>query len=218
MSAVVTPLRFVAFGDSVTVGAKTTLNRRRWVNVFANQWEELSGRMVQMWNAGVGDNTISPRTTNYAEASQPSALERVHTDVILRAPHFVTIAFGLNDVRFGTPVEIFAEDLGSIFDSLRAALPSAQLMALTAPHMSKFITFPPRDRGSRELTQAYNAAICHQAARFAIPIADVAAVMAFKHELVHVDGVHPNDAVQRVIGTPVLEAVLTHLPHLPKTV
>jgi lysophospholipase L1-like esterase len=218
MSAVVTPLRFVAFGDSVTVGAKATLNTRRWVNVFANQWEELSGRMVQLWNAGVGDNTISPRTTNYVEASKPSALERVHADVIARAPHFVTVAFGLNDLRFGTPVEIFAEDLGFIFDALRAHLPQAQLLALTVPHMSKFQTFPPRDRGSRELTQAYNAAIVQQAAHFAIPIADVSAAMAFKDELVHVDGVHPNDAGQRVIGNRVLEAVLTHLPRLPETV
>jgi len=200
-----TPINYVAFGDSITVGSKARTPENRWLNVFASQVCAFTGRAVNTTNAGLGDNTISPRTTNYALASKPSALERVQADVIDRKPDLVTVAFGLNDMRFGTPAQVFSEDLGRVLDAVRAGLPDAFVVCLNVFHMSKFDSFAPRNRGSVALTLAYNRAIAEHAARLSLPLADVSAAMAFQDSLIHDDGVHAEDLGHRLIGNRVFE-------------
>jgi lysophospholipase L1-like esterase len=200
-------LTYVAFGDSITVGSKASLPENRWVNVFATQLQREVGRPIVLHNKGVGDNTISPRTTNYAETSKPSAHERVQSDVVALAPELVTVAFGLNDLRFGTPVEIFATDLEALLVDLQTQLPNATLVVLNVFHMSKYDSFPPRNRGSRATAEGYNKAIAMLAERRGVILADVAAAMGFRDGLIHADGVHAADLGHRLIGNRVFESL-----------
>lgn len=200
-------LCYVAFGDSITVGSKASVPENRWVNVFATQLQRELGRPVTLHNKGVGDNTISPRTTNYAEASKPSALERVHRDVVALAPELVTIAFGLNDLRFGTPVEIFAADLAQLLQTLGTGLPDTTFVVLDVFHMSKYDSFPPRNRGSRTAAEGYNRAIADLVKRQGFILAGVSAAMGFRDGLIHADGVHAGDLGHRLIGNRVFESL-----------
>jgi len=200
-------LTYVAFGDSITVGAKASVPEHRWVNVFAALLERELGRSITLHNKGVGDNTISPRTTNYVEASKPSATERIQSDVVALAPELVSIAFGLNDMRFGTPVEIFAADLEALCSTCKAALPDATLVVLNVFHMSKYDSFPPRNQGSRAVAERYNLAIAEIAQRQGLIHADVSAAMGFRDGLIHADGVHAADLGHRLIGNRVFESL-----------
>jgi lysophospholipase L1-like esterase len=210
-------ITYVAFGDSITVGAKTRVPENRWVSVFARQVEIAGHRPVDIVNAGLGDNTISPRTTNYAHASKPSALERFESDVVSHRPDLVTVAFGLNDMRFGTPASVFAEDLDDMVGRLKVALPAAQLLVLDVFHMTKFNSFPPRDRGSRAATRAYNQAIAAIAHRHDLPLCEVAAALNLRDDLVAEDGVHVADLGHRLIGNRVFETLATATSFLTAT-
>lgn len=203
------PLKLVAFGDSVVVGSKASTPDRAWVAVLGETLRPFLCRPLVIVNRGVGDNTISPRTTSYEHAARPSALERVMRDVVDERPDVVLISFGLNDLRFGTPVAVFAEDLAAVVEQVRNGCPEAVVALTTVYHMTGFDRFAPRDRGSPERARAYDAAIAALARTSRLPLADVAAAMAQQDRLVHPDGVHPNDLGHRIIAGRVFETLAT---------
>ena len=207
MSTTRGPITYVAFGDSITVGAKASRPERRWVDVFAALVAEWSGREIQVHNAGVGDNTISPRTRNYEHASHPAAALRLDADVIERRPDLITVAFGLNDMRFGTDVQVFAEDLSAVLRRIRAGAPGATALCLNVFHMTAFASFPPRDRRSRGATDAYNEVIAQVARQAEMPLCDVATALNRNDALVHTDGVHVGDLGHRLIAHRVFETL-----------
>jgi lysophospholipase L1-like esterase len=179
------------------------------VALLAEALRPFLARPLVVVNRGVGDNTISPRTTNVEHAARPSALERVDRDVIAERPDVVLVGFGLNDLRFGTPVSVFAEDLAAVVAEIRRGCPSAKVVLLSVYHMTGFDRFPPRDRGSPDRARAYDAAIAELAERAALPLADVSAAMGRQDRLVHPDGVHPNDLGHRIIAGRVFETLAT---------
>ena len=200
--------KVIGFGDSITLGAKASKQEYQWLDVFGAQLKLFSAKEVEVINQGVGDNTISPRTTNYEESVKPSALERVTKDVINDNPDMVLICFGLNDMRFGTPVEIFQEDLDKVVQKIKQGLPKAQLLLTNVFHMTGFDRYEPRDRGSIGLTKLYNLAIKLVGEKHTIPVADVSAAMAFQDYLIHDDGVHGNDLGHKVIGNKAFECLV----------
>lgn len=198
----------IGFGDSITLGAKATKEEYTWLGIVETQLRHFIRKPIRVLNKGVGDNTISPRTTNYEESTKPSALERVHTDVIALQPHLVFVCFGLNDMRFGTPVEIFQEDLEKVVMEIKSGLPTAEIILTNVFHMTGWKRYQPRDRGSIALTRAYNEAIVVIGKKQQVPVSDVSAAMAFKDFLIHEDGVHGNDLGHRIIGNRVFETLV----------
>lgn len=206
-------MKVIAFGDSLVVGSKASSPERSWVGVLATLLREFSNPEPTVIRKGLGDNTISPRTTSYEHASKPSALERVAGDVVAENPDVVLVCFGLNDMRFGTPTAVFAEDLALVVSRVREGCPRALTVLTNVYHMTGFDRFPPRDRGSLALTRAYNAAIAEVARASGALLADVSAAMAFDDRLIHADGVHANDLGHRVVAHRVFET-LAHVPGL----
>ena len=158
----------------------------------------------------MGDNTISPRTTNYELSAQPSALERVEKDVIEEHPNMVFVCFGLNDMRFGTPVEVFKEDLEQVLIKIIHQLPNTKIILTNVFHMTGWDRYTPRDRGSIAHTKNYNQAIEKLGVKYQLPLADVSEAMAFQDYLIHEDGVHGNDLGHRIIGHRVFETIVQH--------
>ena len=206
--------KVIGFGDSITLGAKASKQEYQWLEVFGAQLKLFSSKAVEVINQGVGDNTISPRTTNYEESVKPSALERVTKDVINDNPDMVLICFGLNDMRFGTPVEVFQEDLDKVVQEIKKGLPKAQLLLTNVFHMTGFDRYEPRDRGSVSMTKLYNLAIQIIGEKHTIPVADVSAAMAFQDYLIDDDGVHGNDLGHKVIGNKVFECLVQNTKFL----
>jgi len=206
--------RIIGFGDSITLGAKATMDEYNWLGVLEHQWRYFFNNPVEVINKGVGDNTISPRTTNYDETTKPSALERTQDDVIHLNPDLILICFGLNDMRLGTPIEVFSEDLEKIIIQIKSACPEAIIILTNVFHMTGWGRYFPRDRGSIELTKIYNEAIGLIGEKHHIPVADVSGAMAFKDYLINEDGVHANDLGHRIIGNRVFETIARHTQFL----
>jgi len=206
--------KIVGFGDSITLGAKASQDQYNWLSVMAQLFTLFYPSDVEVVNQGVGDNTISPRTTNYEEATKPSALERVEDDGVALQPNVVLVCFGLNDMRFGTPVEIFTEDLEKVLNKIRVALPDATVFLTNVFHMTGWDRYEPRNRGSIGLTKQYNQAIDALGKKHGIPVADVSSAMGFRDHLIHEDGVHGNDLAHRLIGNKVFETIALHVEWL----
>ena len=206
------PYTMAGFGDSITQGAGASRPEYGWLAVLESRMRPFLNRPLNVINASVGDNTISPRTTNYKEASHPSALERLSKDVLSRKPDLVLVCYGLNDMRFGTPADVFAEDLGEILAQLRNALPSGQFLLTNVFHMTGWDRYEPRNKGSRDLTRAYNQAIDRVAVRHHAMLADVWSAMGERDFLIAPDGVHANDLGHAVIAGRVFETLVKGLP------
>ena len=198
----------VGFGDSITLGAKATKEANTWLGIVTAQLMQFMKAPLRVVNKGVGDNTISTRTTNYAESTKPSALERVNKDVIALKPQLVLVCFGLNDMRFGTPVAIFQEDLEKVILQIKSKLPGTEIILTNVFHMTGWNRYEPRNRGSIALTKAYNKAIAAIGKRQNLPVSDVSAAMDFNDFLIHEDGVHGNDLGHRIIGNRVFETLV----------
>ena len=202
--------KIIGFGDSITLGAKATKEAYNWLGVVEQQLKLFTSQPIEMVNKGVGDNTISPRTTNYELSTKPSALERVRQDVIEEQPDMVFVCFGLNDMRFGTPVGIFQEDLAKVLSEITSQLPNAVVILTNVFHMTGWDRYAPRDRGSIALSKDYNEAIKLLGTKYGLPLADVSGAMAFQDYLIHEDGVHGNDLGHRIIGNRVFETIVQH--------
>jgi len=198
----------VGFGDSITLGAKATKASYTWLGIVEEQLRYVMKAPFRIINKGVGDNTISTRTTNYEESSRPSALERVGSDVIALEPQLVFVCFGLNDMRFGTPVEIFEEDLEKVIVLIKTQLPITEIILTNVFHMTGWHRYNPRDKGSVELTASYNEAIAAIGDRHGLPVSDVSSAMDFNDYLIHEDGVHGTNLGHRIIGNRIFETLV----------
>jgi lysophospholipase L1-like esterase len=91
----------VAFGDSITDGARSTLDaNQRWPNILANRIAagKSAGRFAVV-DAGIGGNRIlhdAARNITFG----PSALERFDRDVLTQAGiRYIVILEGINDIN-----------------------------------------------------------------------------------------------------------------------
>ena len=196
----------VAFGDSITFGAKATGYEHSWLGVFEEQLRLFVADDITLKNRSVGDNVISPASTNYDISIKPSAKERLQYDVIAENPDLVFVCFGLNDMRFGTPVDVFIKELSDMVETIIEKLPKTSVMLTNVFHMTGFELYPPRNKGSLQMMREYNQAIAKYAERISLPLADTAIAMAENDALIHDDGVHGNDLGHRIIGNRVFEA------------
>jgi acyl-CoA thioesterase-1 len=99
----------VAFGDSIVEGYRQP---EGWPEMLGR---ELSARYggVRVVNAGVSGDTAA------------DGLARLRRSVLDQGPDVVLVAFGLNDMKNGQPVQAFAADLRGIVDgiSVHGAVP-----------------------------------------------------------------------------------------------
>jgi lysophospholipase L1-like esterase len=187
------------FGESTTAGMCATTEAQRWANRFA----ELIGRFQQappqLINSGLSASVVSPRSSCYDASHKPSAEERLDDAVISHKPDLVVIQYGLNDMRAGTPVGPFAEVVQDLIDRIRKGTDAAVMLGNVA-HMTAYDGYAPFCAGSDETNHIYNLAIAHLGAANRLPVADVHGAMNHADNMVHPDGVHPNDLGHEVIA------------------
>jgi lysophospholipase L1-like esterase len=204
--------RLVILGESmVSGGAGRWLqnNEQRYADVVAQLINTCQEKPVEYFNKGIGGNAISERSPGYPQSTKPSALERYKTDVIDLNPDLFILAYGTNDMVAGMPVADFREAMARIISDVKKAC-APMIVLTTIYYMTGWKSWPPFDKGSVELSLAYNDCIWSLANEFDCVVADVWAAAGGADWLIHYDGAHSNSVGSLVIGNRVFEAICQH--------
>ena len=204
--------RMVVIGDSIAKGACATQKEYSWVYRLAELISQCQEKGIEMINAGIAGNLISNRSKayNHQDAGKPSALERYRRDVIENKPDLIVISFGLNDVRCGTPVDVFIEDMGKMIDVIKKE--TQGIIVLVNMY---FITGYKKHGevwGYADIasTREYNSQIEQYAAENDLLYADVFSAQAQADWVVDADGVHPNNLGHLLIANKVFETIASN--------
>lgn len=203
MPSAVPGLRYVALGDSYTIGTSVTAPDR-----FPNQLVAALG-------------TVEPTLTLVANLATNGFTSRDVIDVELPAldtydPEFATLCIGVNDVVQRVPLATYQANVISILDALLRRLPPERIVVIAIPDYT--VTPHGASYGdplvARAGIQGENAAMEALAAareiRF-VDIYDISLEAESDPSLVADDGLHPSGAqyarwVERLV--PVVEAAI----------
>lgn len=182
-SALPDTLRYVALGDSYTIGTSVSA-AESWPSQLAAQVPALE--LV----ANLGVNGYSTDELIADELPQLEGLQ----------PEFVTLLIGVNDVVRGMPEQRYAANLVEILDALLAQLPADRILCVATPNYTvtpqgaAFGSPAQQRRGivlfNRRLGEACEA----RGIRFVPDIFELSEAAEFDRSLVAGDGLHPSGA------------------------
>jgi len=197
-------VRYVALGDSYTIGTATRTRAERWPDQLVARLSTSSPMLALIENLGV--NGFTSRDLIEVELPALPALE----------PGFVTVLIGVNDVVQGVVEATYRENVSLILDELLSRLPPSRLLVVTTPDY----TVTPRggDFGDpaaqAEAVRRFNAVAVELADERGISVVDIhdlSVEAETDRSLVADDGLHPSGAqyarwVDRI--APVVEHLL----------
>jgi acyl-CoA thioesterase-1 len=181
------PLRYVALGDSYTIGTATRSAAERWPDQLVARLRSAPPGLELVANLSV--NGFTSRDVIEVELPELPALE----------PGFVTVLVGVNDVVQGVPEATYCENVTVIFDELLSRLSPSRLLVVTTPDY----TVTPRGGDFGDPTQQaaeirrFNTAIAELASERGISVVDIRDLSleaAADRSLVADDGLHPSGA------------------------
>jgi lysophospholipase L1-like esterase len=116
------PLRYVALGDSYTIGTGVAAHER-WP-------DQLVARLAASWPAPpltlVGNLAVNGWTSADVLRGELPRLWPL-------APEFTTLLIGVNDVVQGVPVVAYRRNVEAILDLLGTRLPADRLLTISTP-------------------------------------------------------------------------------------
>ena len=183
------PLRYVALGDSYTIGTAVDDRSERWPDqlVAALAGAEPAGPLRLVANLGV--NGFTSGDVIRVELPRLDALR----------PEFASLLIGVNDVVQGVPEATYAANVSRIIGELLARLPADRIVAVSTPDYT--VTPSGADYGDPARQAAgirrNNAILGGEARARAIAwvdIHDLSLRAAADRSLVAADGLHPSGA------------------------
>jgi acyl-CoA thioesterase-1 len=176
------PIRYVALGDSYTIGTSVG-QAERWP-------DQLVARVPRLDLVGnLGVNGFTSRDVIDVELPQLDGL----------APGFVTLLVGVNDVVRSVPPDTYRSDVVLILDALVGRLGSGRVLLVTTPDYT--VTPAGADYGDPQAQAAgirRNNGILRAAAEARgiriVDIYDISLRAATERDLVAGDGLHPSGA------------------------
>lgn len=199
----------VAIGDSVTYGMSATTLEKCWVNRVVSMLEEYQGQPIEVKNQGVCSNILSIESPAYQRSARPCGLERLHKDVIAHNPDMVFFAYGLNDSRGGTPVDIFRRDYQDAIDCIRKQIaPVIVILDLFYMHEAFYKECEGWNESDYRVTETFNSVIREIAEENGLIFADVYSSLKGVDWAVCEDHCHPNDLGHQLIANKVFEAIM----------
>ncbi len=203
--------RLVILGESTVEGGGWIPSKKdRYSDVLVELINEVQAQPVEYYNAGIGASVISPQSPGYNDSRKPSAMERYEVEVIAKKPDIFLMAYGLNDMRAGMDVDVFADELYKLTNHVREALKELVIVFVTVYHMPRYDWYPPFDRGSLEATKLYNRAIGEVASKVDGLVADVWDAQGGADWLVHPDSVHANRVGNIIISNRIFQTLATN--------
>jgi lysophospholipase L1-like esterase len=180
-------LRYVALGDSYTIGTATHAADERWPDQLV-AWlgpEPPTLRLVA--NLGVNGWTSAGVIRD-----QLPALDGLR-------PGFVSLLVGVNDVVQRVPIEMYRTNAGLLLDALATRLPVDRIVAVSTPDYT--VTPAGADYGDpavqaagiRQVNTAFGELAAERGIAF-VDIHDLSLDAATDRRLVADDGLHPSGA------------------------
>ena len=175
-------LRYVALGDSYTIGTSVDRDER-----FPDQLARVQPRLGLVANLGVDGYTTADLIRD--ELPQLPGL----------APELLTVLIGVNDVVQGIPLPTYEANVAEIFDVLLAAVSADRLVAVAIPDYTVTPAGadygdPDRQRAAIVESNATMARVCEERGVAFVDIFDVSSRAATDRSLVARDGLHPSGA------------------------
>jgi len=200
----------VTLGESTTAGGWSSQPDRCWAARLAALISDIQARPVELLNVGIGANVISTQSPAYPHSGKPAANERLDKHVIAHQPDLLVISYGLNDARGGTPPALFAAELESLIDAVRAGC--SPLIVLPGPYfMTDFTVDSPNwIHASIELFHIFNDLIADLARTKSCLYADLLAAYDGAPWMVHYDGVHANDLGHLIVANQIFAVLAQH--------
>jgi acyl-CoA thioesterase-1 len=180
-------LRYVALGDSYTIGTAVHASQR---------WPE---RLAAALKPGAGDGSGLSLVANLGVDGHTTAdLIRDELPPLAGlAPGFVTVLIGVNDVVQGVPIATYEANVAVILEAVLALLPATRIVTVAIPDYT--VTPSGAAYGDPRLKHdgivAANAAMARLAADRGITfvdIFDISLEAAVDRSLVADDGLHPS--------------------------
>ncbi|MEO8745501.1 MAG: SGNH/GDSL hydrolase family protein [Candidatus Dormiibacterota bacterium] len=181
-------MRYLALGDSYTIGAGASSQSKGWPSIIGKRLEKETGRKVEVTNPAVNGYT----TLDLIEHELPL--------LWTAKPDLVTILIGVNDLVRDRTVADYRISLVQIYDEVAAqGLPSGRVAAVSIPNWS--VVPAVRDHGDpqeiRRLTDEFNDAAQHEAASRGFTWIDITAASISglgSPGWIASDGLHPGDS------------------------
>ena len=196
-------LRFVALGDSYTIGTSVE-EPERWPNQLVARLGPEPPTLELVANLAVNG-----WTSGDVVRDQLPALDGLR-------PDFVSLLIGVNDVVQGVPGERYRANVVAILDALTARLPADRILTVSTPDYT--VTLAGADYGDparqSAVIRAFNAILAGEAGARGVAHVDIHDLSLRAREdrsLVADDGLHPSGAqyalwVERI--GPVVAALL----------
>jgi lysophospholipase L1-like esterase len=179
-------LRYVALGDSYTIGTSVT-QAERWPDQLVDRLAATATPLTLVGNLGV--NGFTSRDVIDVELPRLPELE----------PEFASLLVGVNDVVQGVPADQFEANAAQILDELLARLPAHRIVVVSTPDYT--VTPEGATYGEPESQRAgivaNNAILARLAAERGIAFVDIfesSRRAATERGLVAGDGLHPSGA------------------------
>ncbi len=180
-------LRYVALGDSYTIGTATRIAAERWPDQLVAALAVPTPALEVVANLGV--DGFTSREVIEVELPQLAALD----------PAFASILIGVNDVVQGVPPETYRANAAGILDALLERLPPDRIVAVATPD---YTVTPqganygdPRAQaaGIRAVNQILRGLAAERGIAW-VNIHDISLRAANDPSLVAEDGLHPSGA------------------------
>jgi lysophospholipase L1-like esterase len=181
------PLRYVALGDSYTIGTATARDAERWPDQLVASLGPTPPSLELVANLAV--NGFTSRDVIEAELPRLDALR----------PEFATILIGVNDVVQAVPAATYRANASRILDDLLGRMPAGRIVAVATPDY----TVTPQGAAYGDPTEqaagirANNAILRELATARGIAFVDIHDLSlraATDRTLVADDGLHPSGA------------------------
>lgn len=205
----------VTIGESTTAGGWASCRERAWAHQLAREINEFQRVPVELVNVGIGANLISTRSPAY-ENSNPAALERLEPHVFRHEPDLLVVAYGFNDARSGTPLELFIEEMRTLIQRVRAK--QQPLIVLLGPYyMTGFVKHNPKwSKATLPIFHQFNEATGRLAGEMDCLFVDLLSAYGNADWLIHYDQVHANDLGHRIVANKVFEVLATNCSGLAR--
>lgn len=181
------PLRYVALGDSYTIGTALSDPSDRWPDQLVARCVQDDGTPRLQLVANLGVNGYTSR----------DVIERELPQLATHEPEFASILVGVNDVVQGVAAADYEANAATILDALLARLPPDRVVALATPDYT--VTPQGADYGDPAVQSAgirrNNAILQRLAADRGIAFVDIhdlSLQAAENRALVAHDGLHPS--------------------------
>lgn len=181
-----TGLRYVALGDSYTIGTSVT-KAERWPDQLVDRLAATETPLNLVANLGVNGFT----SRDVIDVELPRLPEV--------APDFASLLVGVNDVVQGVPAEQFEANAGLILDELLVRLAASRIVVVSTPDYTvtpEGATYGEPD-GQRAGIVTNNAILARLATERGIAFVDILETSrraATERGLVAEDGLHPSGA------------------------